>query len=87
MSLNDNLPSSLTGQLSFVNTVNNTRNEMYYQLDRFRTKTILYGANSVKSKSVDVWNYINVLFPKEKLHEKSKLSCKKFVTKFLIERY
>ena len=56
-SLNDNLPSSLTGQLSFVNTVNNTRNEMYYQLDRFRTKTILYGTNSIKSKSVDVWNY------------------------------
>ena len=86
-SLNNNLPSSLIGRLSLVNTVNNTRNEMYHQLDRIRTRTILYGTNSIKSKSVEVWNFINEHLHLEKLHEKSRLSCKKRVTKFLINRY
>ena len=86
-SLNNNLPSSLIGRLSLVNTVNNTRNEMYHQLDRIRTRTILYGTNSIKSKSVEVWNFINEHLHLEKLHEKSRLSCKKIVTKFLINRY
>ena len=86
-SLNNNLPSSLIGQLSLVNTVKNTRNEMYHQLDRIRTKTILYGTNSIKSKSVDVWNFINEKVYPKKLQEKSKLSCKKIVIKFLIDRY
>ena len=86
-SLKDNLPSSLSGQLSFVDTVNNTRSEMYFQLDRLRTRTILYGSNSIKSKSVDVWNSVNQLLYPEKLYEKSKQSCKKIVTKFLIDRY
>ena len=86
-SLKDKLPSSITGQLSFVNTIINTRSEMYYQLNRLRTKTILYGTNSIKSKSVDVWNFINKLFHLEKLHDKSRSSCKNFVTQFLIDRY
>ena len=86
-SLKNNLPSSLIGQLSLVNTVNNTRSEMYYQLDRLRTKTILYGTNSIKSKSIDVWNFINKLFHVEKLHEKSRPYCKKFVKKYLIDCY
>ena len=86
-SLNENLPSSLTGQLSFVNTVHVTRSEMYYQLDRCKTRTILYGTNSIKSKSVDVWNFINKLFNAENFHEKSRLYCKSYVTKFLLERY
>ena len=85
--LNFNLPSSLTGQLSLVKTDHNIKSEMYYQLNRLRTRTILYGTNSIKSKSVDVWNFINKLFHHDKLHEKSRLSCKKIVKKFLIDRY
>ena len=86
-SLNNNLPSSLSGQLSFVYSINNTRNEMFLQLDRLRSNTILYGSNSIKSKSVDVWNFINKQFYLDKLHEKSRLYCKRFVKKFLIDRY
>ena len=86
-SVNNNLPSSITGQLSLVNTVHNTRNEMYYQLDRPKSRTILYGTNSIKSKSVDIWNFINLQFYQENLHEKSRPFCKKLVTKFLIGRY
>ena len=39
----DNLPRSLSGKLSFVNTVYNTRSETYFQLDGIRTKAILNG--------------------------------------------
>ena len=86
-SLNNNLPSSLMGKLSFVDTVHNTRNETYIQLNRPRSRTILYGSKSIKSKSVDIWNFINKLAYHEKLHEKSRSICKKIVTKFLIGRY
>ena len=86
-SLRENLPTSISGQLSLVNTVNNTRSETHIQLNRFRTKTIIYGSNSIKSKSIDVWNYINTKYYTEKLHEKSRSVCKKFVKKFLIGRY
>ena len=86
-SLNNNLPSSLSDQLSFVNLNINTRSEMFLQLDRLRSNTILYGSNSIKSKSIHVWNFINKQFYLDKLHEQSKLFCKKFVKKFLIDRY
>ena len=86
-SLKNNLPSALTGQLSFVNTVYNTRNESYYQLKRPSNNTILYGSNSIKSKSVDIWNFINMHSYHEKFHEKSRTVCKKIVTKFLIGKY
>ena len=86
-SLNNNLPSSLTGQLSFVDTIHNLRNESYFQLNRPDSKTILYGSRSIRSKSVDIWNFINMQFYVKKLHEKSRSVCKKIVTNFLIDRY
>ena len=86
-SLNNNLPSSLTGQLSFVDTVHNLRTENYFQLNRPDSKTILYGSRSIKSKSVDIWNFINKHSFVERFHEKSRSVCKIKVTKFLIDRY
>ena len=86
-SLNNNLPSSIKGQLSVAKMGINTRNAIYHQLNRIRTKTILYGTNSIKSKSVDIWNFINERFHHLKLHEKSRASCKRLVTKILIDRY
>ena len=47
-----NLPFSLRGKFTLVDMVNNTRNQTYLQLDRFRTRTIPYGSNSIKSKSI-----------------------------------
>ena len=86
-SLRENLPTSLSGKLSFVNTIFNTRSKMFFQLDRQRTKTILYGTNSIKSKSVEVWNRINKLLHHEKLYERSRIYCKKIVTQLLIDKY
>ena len=86
-SLNHNLPSSLTGKFSLVATSQNTRSELYLQLNRPSSKTIVYGSQSIRSRSVDIWNYINKHSYQEKLGEKSKSSCKMFVKKFLIGRY
>ena len=86
-SVRDNLPLSLSVRLTFVSTRYNTRSETYLQLDKIRTNTILYGSNSIKSKSLDIWNFINKLFFKENLHVKSRFSCKKLVTNFLISKY
>ena len=70
-----------------VDTNHNLRNETYLQLNRPSSKTITYGSKSIKSKSVDIWNFINKLSFKEKLHEKSRLACKNFVVKFLLNHY
>ena len=86
-SLNNILPSPLTGQLSLVDSDHNTRNETWLQLNRPRTKTINYGSKSIKSKSIDIWNFINKDSYQEKLHTKSRSICKKIVKKFLIDRY
>ena len=86
-SLKNNLPSSLMGKLSLVDTVYNTRNETHFQLNRPRSRTILYGSKSIKSKSVDIWNSINKLIYLEKLHEKSRSICQKNVKKILLGRY
>ena len=86
-SLNNNLPSSIKGQVSMVSTVRISRSTMLNQLNRIRTKTILYGTNSIKSKSVDVWNFVNEKHSHLKLHQQSRTSCKKIVSKFLLDRY
>ena len=57
--LNGNLPLSLTGNFSLVNKDNNTRSVIYHQLDKLRTRTITYGTNSIKSRAVEIWNFIN----------------------------
>ena len=85
--INNNLPSSLTGKLSLVDTAHNTRSELYIQLNRPSSKTITYGSQSIRSKSVDIWNYINKHSYQEKLGEKRRSSCKIFVKKILIGRY
>ena len=52
-SLNNRLPSSISGQMFLVDTNHNLRNETYLQLNRPSSKTITYGSKSIKSKSVD----------------------------------
>ena len=86
-SMKNNLPTSLSGQLSLVDTIQNTRSENYYQLNRPTKRTITYGSKSIKSRSIDIWNFINRLSFQDKLNEKTRPACKKFVTEFLINRY
>ena len=86
-SIKNNLPASIGGQLSRVETERNPRTVIFYKLSRIVTKTILYGTNCIKSKSVDVCNFINEKLYNLKLHQKSRTLCKINVTKFLLDRY
>ena len=86
-SIKNNLPNSLRDQVCLVNNSTHTRSITFHQLQRPPNKTIVYGSNSIKSKSVDIWNYINHEAHQEKLHEKSRVFCKSFVKNFLINRY
>ena len=70
-SLNNNLPSAISGQLRYMETSYNTRNQTYHQLSRYKSRTVLYGSRSIKSKSIDLWNFILKKYHKDKFHEKS----------------
>ena len=85
--IKNNLPSPLQAKVTLVDTAINTRNEDYYQLDKPTTKTIRYGTNSIKSKSVDIWNTINRIHYTKKLHDVSRSISKSFVKKYFIEQY
>ena len=86
-SLNNRLPTSLSGDLFLVDTIYNLRNETYLQLQRPDNKTITYGSKSIKSKSVDIWNFVNKYCFMENLLDKSGSSCKTNIKKFIIARY
>ena len=65
----------------------NTRTEILFQLSRLQNKTVLYGSNSIKSKSIDIWNYFHLNFKEKNLHVKSRTICKKFVKYVMLNRY
>ena len=85
--IHDNLPSSLTGQLTLVNTGLNTRSVSYYQLNNPFSRTKLYGTNSIKSKSIHIWNQVNYNNHQKKLWDLSRNVCKKFVSKLFLDSY
>ena len=86
-SLKNNLPKSMKGKMEFLSHPHETRNLDYLQLYRPRTNTILYGSKSINARSIDIWNSINQNHHHEKLHEKSRAICKKFVYKLLLSKY
>ena len=88
-SINCHLPSSLNKLFTFVegDRAHNTRTEILFRLNRPHTRTILYGSNSIKSKSIDIWNYFNLHFKEKNLYVKRRSICKTFVTKVMINRY
>ena len=84
-SLNNNLPSSLTGQLMAVDTMHSTRSASYKQLVIPTVRTNTYGTLRIKSKSTKESNTINLHFHEKTLHMKNRAFCKEFITKFLID--
>ena len=64
-----------------------TRTETLFQLNRLENRTILYGSKSIKSKSIDIWNYFHLNFKEKNLHAKSRSICKKFVKYVMLNRY
>ena len=86
--INRNLPTSLLDdRITFVSTSGNTRNERLNQLVNFRTSTILYGTNSIRSRAVQAWNEINIDLYHLSLQNSSKSVCKNKIAQYLLERY
>ena len=87
----NNLPSHLCGLLHLKETNYNLRNEDFCQLVKPFSRTITYGSQSIKSKSVDIWNFINLKNCRStnyiKLYDKSRAVSKKIVKKILLDQY
>ena len=58
-SLKRQLPSSLQGNMNFLEHPHNTRIMGCLQLTRATSKTINYGSRSITSRSIEIWNSIN----------------------------
>ena len=84
--LNNNVPTSLSKKFKFVDT-GPTRLGLLNQLKMPKTRTIIYGSKSIKSKCVENWNLVNKHIYYEKIQNKSKSVCKMIVAQFLLERY
>ena len=86
--INGKLPTPLLDdRITFVQTSGNTRAERLNQLVNFRTKTVLYGSNSIKSRAVKSWNDVNVELHHLKLQGESKSICKKRIYEHLLGKY
>ena len=86
--INDKLPTPLLDdRIMFVETSGNTRAERLNQLVNFRTKTVLYGSNSIKSRAVKAWNDVNTELHHLKLQDESKSICKKRIYEHLLNKY
>ena len=86
--INGKLPSPLLDdRITFVQTSGNTRAERLNQLVNFRTRTVLYGSNSIKSRAVKAWNDVNIELHHLKLQDVSKSICKKRIYEYLLDKY
>ena len=86
--LRNNLPRSLINEkICFLKSVRDLKGKRLNQLEKICTKTILYGSNSITSKSVETWNNINKQLYHLNLQDKSKHICKASITNFLLNQY
>ena len=86
--INGKLPIPLLDdRITFVQTSGNTRAERLNQLVNFRTRTVLYGSNSIKSRAVKAWNDINSKLHHLKLQDVSKSISKKKIYEYLLDKY
>ena len=68
-----NLPTSLCDSTTLVNNKHShtSRNQEANQVNIPTVRTKTGGSNSIKSKSANIWNYLNKLFHSEQLiHQK-----------------
>ena len=86
-SLKSQLPSSLQGNMNFLEHPHNTRIMGCLQLSRATSKTINYGSRSITARSIEVWNFINKIHHEQRFLDKSLAVCKNFVTKLLLANY
>ena len=64
-----------------------TRNLLHATFIKPNTRTIVYGSNSIKSKSVDIWNSLNKHYQVKELYNQKRNFCKGFIKNHFIEGY
>ena len=84
-----NLPASLNNKLHLAETGHelNTRNTQYKSFIVPTVRTRIFGLNSVRSKSVAIWNLLNRRFYIHKLFDKKRNFCKGLIKKYFFEDY
>ena len=86
-SLKGQLPTSLQGNMNFLEHPHDTRNMGCLQLTRPSSKTINYGSKSINARSIEIWNSINKSHHEQRFLDKSLAVCKGFITKLLLDKY
>ena len=86
-SLKHQLPSTLQGNLNFLEHPHDTRNMGCLQLSRPLSRTINYGSKCITARSIEIWNFINKTHHEQGFLDKSLSVCKNFVTKLLLANY
>ena len=86
-SLKGILPSSLQGNMNFLEHPHETRNMGCLQLSRPSTKTIIYGSKSIKARSIEIWNSINKNHHEQRFLDKSLPVCKNYIKNLLLANY
>ena len=88
-SLNNNLPSPLKNsfKLNTENHSHTTRSTFQNKMALPEARTLIYGLNSIKYRSVAEWNLMVNDSILENLHLKSISVCKKTITNYLIDEY
>ena len=85
--LKGTIPTSLKGNMNFLEHPHETRNMGCLQLSRPRSKTINYGSKCITARSIEIWNFINKTHHEQRFLDKSLAVCKEFVTKLLLSNY
>ena len=87
--IKNNLPSSLYQSITLVNTKHSqiSRNQDVNQVNVPVVRTVTSGINSIKSKSVKIWNEINKLFKDKELINHKRRFCQSFLKGYFIKGY
>ena len=87
-SLNNKVPKSLKNSFTFMTeSCPYTRSTIQNKMALPKVRTLAYGLNSIRYRSVAIWNVISNDFPMGCPHLISISLCKKQVTKSLIDGY
>ena len=88
-SLNCILPKALNNRFVFIMDQHNynTRMSSQYQVKVPKVKTKAYGINSISFRSSHAWNFFQNKFSDMKLHNTSRVFCKKVITNYFLKTY
>ena len=88
-SLKGGLPLPLKNTFDLIPDIQlpNTRGASLFKVSLPKVRTINYGIRSVNYRAAAAWNTSVISFPKKKLYEQSKSSCKRSITNKLIDNY